>query len=59
MADSGLTIRSISEDPAEEPSYWEGRLYGKGGDESLLDWHINPRAALPQWMVIAAQKPRA
>lgn len=57
LADSGLIIRRISEDPAEEPSYWEGRYYGKGGDESLLDWHVNPRAALPQWMVIAAQKP--
>lgn len=57
LADSGLIIRRISEDPAGEPSYWEGRLYGKGGDESLLDWRVNPRAALPQWMVIAAEKP--
>ena len=57
LADSGLIIRRISEDPAEEPAYWEGRYYGKGGDERLLDWHINPRAALPQWMVIATQKP--
>lgn len=56
LADSGLIIRRISEEPATEPSYWEGRYYGKGGDESLLDWHVNPRAALPQWMVIAAQK---
>jgi ubiquinone/menaquinone biosynthesis C-methylase UbiE len=59
LTNSGLIIRRISEDPAEEPSYWEGRYYGKGGDESLLDWHTNPRAALPQWMVIAAQKPVA
>jgi ubiquinone/menaquinone biosynthesis C-methylase UbiE len=59
LADSGLIIRRISEDPAEKPSYWEGRYYGEdGGDERLLDWHFNPRAALPQWMVIAAQKPR-
>ncbi|UCC16986.1 MAG: class I SAM-dependent methyltransferase [Dehalococcoidales bacterium] len=57
LANSGLIIRRVSEDPAEEPAYWEGRYYGKGGDESLLDWHVNPRAALPQWMVIAAQKP--
>ncbi|MBN2076340.1 MAG: class I SAM-dependent methyltransferase [Dehalococcoidales bacterium] len=59
LADSGLIIRRISEDPAEEPSYWEGRLYNKGGDERLLDWHVNPHAALPQWMVIVAQKPVA
>ncbi len=57
LADSGLIIRRISEDPAQEPSYWERRYYGKGGDETLLDWHVNSRAALPQWMVIAAQKP--
>lgn len=58
LADSGLIIRRISEDPAEKSAYWEGRYYGEdGGDESLLDWHVNPRAALPQWMVIAAQKP--
>ncbi|HEY95318.1 MAG TPA: class I SAM-dependent methyltransferase [Dehalococcoidia bacterium] len=58
LADSGLIIRRISEDPAEKPSYWEGRYYGEdGGDERLLDWHVNPRAALPQWMVIASQKP--
>jgi ubiquinone/menaquinone biosynthesis C-methylase UbiE len=60
LADSGLIIRRISEAPAEEPAYWEGRYYGEdGGDETLLDWHFNPRAALPQWMVIAAQKPVA
>jgi len=57
LANNGLVVRRISEEPAEKPSYWEGRYYGKGGDESLLDWHVNPRAALPQWMVIAAQKP--
>ncbi len=57
LTDSGLIIRRIAEEPAMNPAYWEGRSYGEGGDESLLDWRVNPRAALPQWMVIAAQKP--
>jgi len=57
LVNSGLVIRRISEEPAEKPSYWEGVYYGKGGDESLLDWHVNPRAALPQWLTVATQKP--
>jgi ubiquinone/menaquinone biosynthesis C-methylase UbiE len=60
LADSGLIIRRIAEDPAASPAYWEGRRFDdEGGDERLLDWHFNPRAALPQWMVVAAQKPVA
>ncbi|MFC1946722.1 class I SAM-dependent methyltransferase [Chloroflexota bacterium] len=58
LADSGLIIRRIAEEPAMSPAYWEGRRSDDdGGDERLLNWHINPRAALPQWMVVAAQKP--
>jgi ubiquinone/menaquinone biosynthesis C-methylase UbiE len=60
LADSGLIIRRLYEDPALSPAYWEGRRSDdEGGDEKLLDWRINPHAALPQWMVIAAQKPVA
>jgi ubiquinone/menaquinone biosynthesis C-methylase UbiE len=59
LADSGLIIRRIMEEPASSPAYWEGRRFDdEGGDESLLDWQVNPHAALPQWMFIVAQKPR-
>ena len=58
IADCGLIIRRLSEDPAITPAYWEGRRFDdEGGDERLLDWHVNPHAALPQWMIVAAQKP--
>jgi hypothetical protein len=57
LLESGLVLRRILEDAAHYPRFWTGVSCGHGGDENLLDWHKNPRAGLPAWLTVAAQKP--
>ena len=54
---SGLVLRQIAESPPDDPRFWEGHSYCAGKDESLTDWRVNPRAGLPVWLTVAAQKP--
>ena len=54
---AGLVLRQLAETPAKDARFWEGYAYTPGEDEQLLDWHHNPRAGLPAWLTIAAQKP--
>lgn len=55
---SGLILRRMAETPAEDSRFWQGGpSYGHGSDDSLLDWRNNPRAGLPVWLTLAAQKP--
>ncbi|MCY3712281.1 MAG: class I SAM-dependent methyltransferase [Gemmatimonadetes bacterium] len=56
-ADSGLVLQRILERPAEDSSTWEGSSYCPGKDKQLLDWKVNPRAALPFWLSAAWQRP--
>ena len=42
---------------AKDARFWSGISYLPGLDESLLDWRNNPRAGLPVWLTVAAQKP--
>jgi len=56
LLNSGLVLRRISEDAANFPRFWTGVSCGHGGDPGLLDWHKNPRAGLPAWLTVAAQK---
>ncbi|MBI2849742.1 MAG: class I SAM-dependent methyltransferase [Chloroflexi bacterium] len=53
---SGLSIRRVAESPAVNSRFWGGLSYGPGKDQSLQDWHNNPRAGLPVWLTVAAQK---
>jgi hypothetical protein len=53
-----LILRRLAESPAKEARFWEGMSYTPGVDKSLLDWRKNPRAGLPVWLTIAAQKPQ-
>ena len=57
LVDAGLAIRKLSEDPARDARFWEDASYLPGTDAGLLDWHCNPRAGLPVWLTVAAQKP--
>jgi SAM-dependent methyltransferase len=57
LLDSGLILRKLAESPAKEARFWEGISYTPGADPGLLDWRNNPRAGLPAWLTIAAQKP--
>ena len=56
---SGLVLRRVVEASAENSRFWQGSSYGRGTDDSLLDWRSNPRAALPAWLTVVAQKPAA
>ena len=57
LAASGLTLLQILENPAEDSRYWQDYSYLPGTGDSLLDWNENPRAALPAWLTVAAQRP--
>ena len=55
----GLVLHRIIETTAQDSRFWQGVSYGKGSDDSLLDWHNNPRAGLPNWLTVVTQKPVA
>lgn len=57
LLDAGLVLRQIAESPAQDARFWEGHAYTPGHDQSLLDWRVNPRAGLPVWLTVTAQKP--
>ena len=54
---SGFVLRRILESPADDSRFWQAYSHLPGTDENLLDWHNNPRAALPAWLALALQKP--
>lgn len=56
LADAGLALRQVAESPAQA-RFWEGMAYTPGTDSRLVDWQHNPRAGLPAWLTVAAQKP--
>jgi SAM-dependent methyltransferase len=56
LAEAGLALRQIAESPAKDPRFWEGDAYEPGVDASLMDWRVNPRAGLPVWLTVCAQK---
>lgn len=56
LVESGLVLRKVIESAAPA-RFWQDSSYGLGGDDDLLDWRNNPRAGLPAWLTIAAQKP--
>lgn len=57
LADAGFTLRRLCESPAKDSGFWEGgKWYVPGSQPSLLDWKVNPRAGLPVWLMVAAQK---
>jgi SAM-dependent methyltransferase len=55
---SGLVLRKMAESSASDPRFWEGDAYLPGTDRDLLDWRCNPRAGLPVWLTLAAQRPQ-
>ena len=57
LLESGLVLREIAETTATDAAFWEGYAYTPGKNPNLLEWRENPRAGLPAWLTIAAQKP--
>ncbi|NBD27938.1 class I SAM-dependent methyltransferase [Paenibacillus glycinis] len=62
MAASSLRIAGIEETYAEDGSFWVDESVEDGEPltpqelEDLCDWRKNPKAALPQWLLIHAVK---
>ena len=56
LLEAGLVLRQIVESPAKDARFWKGHAYTPGIDSGLLDWYNNPRAGLPVWLTVAAQK---
>jgi SAM-dependent methyltransferase len=56
---SGLQLVRLVESPARDSRFWQDNTYLPGDEQCLLDWQFNPRAGLPVWLTIAAQKPTA
>ncbi len=56
LAEAGLVLKQIAESAAKDPRFWEGDAYEPGVDTSLMDWRANPRAGLPVWLTVCAQK---
>jgi SAM-dependent methyltransferase len=57
LLDSGLLLRRLVESPPKDPRFWQDSSYIPGDDAGLQDWRRNPRAGLPVWLTLAAQKP--
>ncbi|MCB0109252.1 MAG: class I SAM-dependent methyltransferase [Caldilineaceae bacterium] len=56
LADSGLRLCKLLESPPSDARYWQDFSYESGTDTDLTDWRNNPRAGLPAWLTVAAQK---
>lgn len=56
LADSGLQLRKLVESPPNNARFWQDWSYESGTDDSLMDWQNNPRAGLPAWLTVVAQK---
>lgn len=54
---SGLILRALVETAASDSRFWQGHSYLPGTDDRLVDWKNNPRAGLPAWLTLAAEKP--
>jgi SAM-dependent methyltransferase len=57
LLEAGLSLTQVAESSAQDARFWEGFSYAPGSDAQLLDWQVNPRAGLPAWLTVAAQKP--
>jgi SAM-dependent methyltransferase len=58
LADSGLILKRTIESSAKDSRFWQDHSYEPGTDSALTDWRTNPRAGLPVWLTVCAQKRR-
>lgn len=58
LLEAGLALRRVLESPAEDSRFWQGPSYEPGTEIGLTDWRQNPRAGLPVWLTVCAQKTR-
>jgi hypothetical protein len=56
LSTAGLRFVQMQETASDYPQAWVTASYSEAVDERLLDWRVNPRAGLPFWLTIVAQK---
>ncbi len=54
---AGLLLQHVGESVPKSPRFWQDFSYERSSADGLLDWRQNPRAGLPAWLTVAAQKP--
>ena len=54
---AGLLLHHVGESVPKRPRFWQDGSYELSSADGLLDWRQNPRAGLPAWLTVAAQKP--
>ena len=54
---AGLLLQHVGESVPKSPRFWQDGSYELSSADGLLDWRQNPRAGLPAWLTVAAQKP--
>jgi SAM-dependent methyltransferase len=53
---SGLSLAQIAESPSENDSFWQSEANGNTTSAGYSDWHQNPRAGLPVWLLLMLEK---
>ncbi len=56
LAAAGLRLHQLLESAPSDSRYWQDFSYETGNAADLTDWRNNPRAGLPAWLTVAAQK---
>jgi SAM-dependent methyltransferase len=56
LAEADLSLCQMAESPAADARFWQDYSYLPGTDQRLLNWRRNPRAGLPVWLTVAAEK---
>ncbi len=57
LLESGLLLQRMAESPPKDARFCQDFSYVPGAGNSLSDWRSNPRAGLPAWLTLAAEKP--
>jgi SAM-dependent methyltransferase len=57
MSAAGLLLRHIGESAPKSPRFWRDFSYEPSSADRLADWRHNPRAGLPAWLTVVAQRP--
>lgn len=56
LAASSLRLCQLLESAPSDSRYWQDFSYEAGTEVDLTDWRNNPRAGLPAWLTVVAQK---
>ncbi len=57
MSGAGMVLKYVGETGPKSSRFWQDFSYEPGAAVEVSDWRRNPRAGLPAWLTVAAQKP--